>query len=295
MALDLLRRARREAAPSLGARANVVGTALGQKRTDGELREDDCLIVIVEKKVAKSRLSAVEHIPERIHVNGHSIETDVIELESFRLEYRPAPFATSDNKKKGTVAAFARDEYDEFALTCAHCVRGLDGSPYTPSEVKFWERSKKEYVRVGTSARAQSWPGNGRAGSFGFSDAALIRLETAEAKACVLDCSPLPIWRSIRSGVEVTGQTYGGAKVGVIEALEVICRDIYADLLIRMDSDGTRPGDSGMMWRTRSGNAVGMHAMGNGKGSGMSSVSLAMAAYRLPEELGVTLLDPSTC
>lgn len=289
--LPELRAIRSKKAEHICSKPNVIGTALGLKRTDGEIRDQSSLIVIVDKKCPRSSLSDSENIPVRVRSGDQFVPTDVIELPYLRLEYGPAPFATSDDRKKGTVGAFARDEGDYYALTCAHCIRGADGDPYTPSAVKFWSRTRRRYESVGLSTRAQAWPGSGRPGSFGFSDAALIRLEKREALQWAARRQPLSIWRSLRAGIQVQGETYGGTKTGKILGLDVIVKRRRADMMIAMAKDGTKPGDSGMMWRTANGVAVGLHAMGNGRGRNPSTISLAMAAYRLPKELGVSLRD----
>lgn len=66
---------------------------------------------------------------------------------------------------------------------------------------------------------------------------------------------------------------------------------MYADVVIQVDPPGTVGGDSGMLWQSVRGAAVGIHAYGILTGSEQHSLtSLCMLPCRAERRLAVTLV-----
>jgi len=61
---------------------NVTSVAWGRKIIDGVWNGDFAIVVAVKEKKDLSKVPLSEHIPTRIIVDGESIKTDVIQIES---------------------------------------------------------------------------------------------------------------------------------------------------------------------------------------------------------------------
>lgn len=94
----------------LESRANVVGTAAGPKRVGGQPTDEECLIVLVSRKVPETQLDARDRIPPEIEIDGERVKTDVQEVGDVRTQatmaqapdrpdrtrrWRPAPAGVS--------------------------------------------------------------------------------------------------------------------------------------------------------------------------------------------------------
>ena len=91
----------------------------------------------------------------------------------------------------------------------------------------------------------------------------------------------------------VIAQTPKTTLVGSVDAVEAVIKRTRVDIVVYMPHGGTVPGNSGTLWRTGDGSAVGMHAMGvYADGAAESRYSLCLSAARLAQLLQVQLLDP---
>lgn len=88
---------------------NVVGTCYGSRRRDGQPTDEECLIVLVDRKYPETQLAADQVVPATIDIDGERIPTDVQEVGDVRAQratppaerpdrtrrYRPAPAGVS--------------------------------------------------------------------------------------------------------------------------------------------------------------------------------------------------------
>lgn len=287
------RGARRKYAADLATVSNVVGTALGLKRRQERRVSGSALIIYVRQKLPLDALAPDDRLPTEVLFSEQSVPTDVVEIAGMRREFGSAPFYISDGVKKGTISAFAADGSHLYAVSCAHCMRGRDGNPHTSDPIDFWEPALGRYVPGGENGFAVDAPGLGLPGNFGFSDAGLILLEHRELLRRARAASVLPIIGRLSRGMPVASQGPRGAILGTVEAVEAVIDRVRIDIVIKMPNGGSVPGNSGMLWRSRDGSAVGMHAIGAyTDNSGESRYSLCMSAGRLASTLQVRLLDP---
>ncbi len=294
-ALDALRGARERVHRDLLRFPNVIGTGLGVKRRNGAVVDPQALVVFVASKVAREQLERHERLPKYIVHQRRRIATDVVQIKGVRREFGNAPYALTDEATNGTLSAFARgpDGY-LYGVTCAHCLAGWDGNPHTTTPVGVWNVSTNEYVEAGQSVFAVEAPGYGAPGNYGFSDAGLILLEHPELSQRARAATPLPILDNPSRNMAVFSQAFAADFNGTIDALDVVIDGLRVDVVVRVEGEGTFPGHSGMLWRSQSGQAVGIHAYGADfdEDGGGSTYSLLMSARRAAYQLQVNLLDP---
>lgn len=289
--LAQLRTARAVRQGRLLALPNVVGTGLGIKRRGDDKVGDAAVVVFVEQKLDTATLKKADRVPAFLKHAGHRIPTDVVEINNVRPEFGTAPYFLSDVETKGTVSTFARDEQYFYASSCAHCLAGPDHNPHTSSAIGIWDGHS--YIPVGENVFAIQAPGYGMPGNFGFSDAGLVILKHPDMIQRARNAPPLGLATALRKGMVVGGQTPTGNLVGTIDAIEATIYNYRTDLLIRLSATGTVPGNSGMLWRTQSGQAAGIHAFGAQYAPDQPSrYSLAMLAARAASQLQVEFLDP---
>lgn len=292
--LDALRGARRQLHRKLGRLPNVLGTGLGIKRRAGRITDRLALVVYVADKLAPSLLAQDALVPKFVRHRGRRIPTDVIQINRIRRELGSAPYALSDAATRGLLSAFARGEDDLlFGVSCAHCLAGADGNPHTTTSVGVWDSGTGRFEAAGESVFAVEAPGFGLPGNYGFSDAGLLMLDHIELLERANSSPTLPVLERPARGMAVYAQAYAADLSGTIDAIEVDVENLRTDMVIRIDGAGTHPGYSGMLWRTGSGQAVGIHAYGAeiDATSGRSRYSLAMSARRAAHQLQVEFLD----
>jgi hypothetical protein len=290
--LPLLRRHRSRAEARLLGKANVIGTMLGARIRAGKVRRELVLTVLVAEKLADEEIAASERIPARLRVADTSIATDVVEA-AHMVQQAAFPLGIGltlhDGVEVGTLAAFARSALDVFGLTCAHVIEGVDHNPYTRSTVSVW--SGKSYLPVGSSAMALAGGGAGLPGAYGFSDAALFTLHSAELRERALQGRPVAVANPLL-GARVTAVATSGAKSGTIIGLEQDLGGELSDVVVRVDAPGSFRGDSGMLWRDAAGRAVAIHAKGEIQAPGIGSrLTAAMSAARAASGLGIQFVE----
>lgn len=292
--LDALRAVRQRVHRALLRYPNVIGTGLGVKRRGGEVFDQHALVVFVSSKVAPEQLERRGLLPKFVMHQRQRIAIDVVPINRVRREFGNAPYTISDEATRGTLSAFARgDDGFLYGVSCAHCLAGPDGNPHTASPIGVWDPLSETYMGAGQNVFAVEAPGYGLPGDFGFSDAGLIILEHPQLAQRARTAPALRILEHPVRGTAVFAQAYATQFSGAIDALDVVISDLRVDVLIRVSGSGTFPGHSGMLWRTQSGQAVGLHAYGAGINdiTGGSGYSLAMLARRAAYQLQVQLLD----
>lgn len=275
---------------------NVVGTGLGIKRRNGVAVERTAIVVFVASKMSKDSLPPKTRVPQFILCEERRIPTDVVEIRRVRLEFGGAPYALTDSETNGTLSAFAQGDDQVFhGVSCAHCLTGEDGDPYASSVIKVWDTTRERFADAGRSGYVVDSPGFGLPANYGFSDIGLFQLEHPALVQRASNAPILPVLTNPRRGMRVFGQTLTATLTGTIDAVEATVDNLDIDIVIRVEGPGTRRGFSGMLWRTESGQAVGVHTWGadfdNQEDSG-SRFSLAMAARRVEHQLQVRLRDP---
>lgn len=294
--VDQLRDARRGWREGLLSLPNVLGTGLGIKRQNGIAILRTAIVVFVGSKVSNDSLLPKNRVPQFVFCDGRRIPTDVVEIGRVRLEFGGAPYALTDSETNGTLSAFAEGDNQELhGVSCAHCLIGEDGDPYVPSTIKVWDTTRQRFADAGRSGYVVDSPGFGLPTNYGFSDIGLFHLEHPVLVQRASKAPILPILANPRRGMRVIGQTLTATLTGTIDAIEATVDNLDADIVVRVGGPGTRPGFSGMLWRTESGQAVGVHAWGaafdDQEDSG-SRFSLSMAARRIEYQLQVRLRDP---
>lgn len=84
----------------LEARANVVGTAIGPKRVDDQPTDEECVIVLVTRKMPTAQLADGDRIPTTVVVDGRELKTDVQEVGDVRSQATTRPPSTPPNRKR---------------------------------------------------------------------------------------------------------------------------------------------------------------------------------------------------
>lgn len=94
----------------LESRDNVVGTACGPKRVDDQPTGEDCVIVLVSRKLPEAQLAEADRVPPEVEIDGRRVQTDVQEVGDLRAQatatrsaeqpdrtrrWRPAPAGVS--------------------------------------------------------------------------------------------------------------------------------------------------------------------------------------------------------
>jgi hypothetical protein len=82
------------------SRANVVGTCRGPKRVDDRPTDEECLVVLVRRKLPKAQLDPEDVIPETVDVDGETISTDVQEVGDLRSQATATRPAAAGRKER---------------------------------------------------------------------------------------------------------------------------------------------------------------------------------------------------
>lgn len=291
--LATLRRARAAQVDRLLAHPNVIGTGLGIKRRHGEQTASSALVVYVRRKVPDDALSAGERVPPRITFSNQAIPTDVVEVPGMRTEAPDPIYYLSDGQLMGAVSAFAIADGLPTVVTCAHCLLGRDGNPYTSEPINLWDTLGGRFTPAGENGFAVNAPGLGLRGNFGFTDAGLVMIKHPHLQKRIRSAPPLRFASRLVRGMSVIAQTPRATLAGSVDAVEAVINGVRVDIMVHMPHRGTVRGNSGLLWRTSDGAAVGMHAIGIYEANAEESrYSICMSAARVAALLHVQLLDP---
>lgn len=118
---------------------NVIGVGTGLRVKGGQITNEVCVQVLVDKKMAPESLSASEMVPERVEGSVAEASTDVlqvtIEPQQDTGRFRPVPGGISIGPEAsvsaGTLGGWACDASDDTTvfLTNNHVISGLDAMP----------------------------------------------------------------------------------------------------------------------------------------------------------------------
>jgi hypothetical protein len=270
---------------------NVRGTALGGKRTSGQMTGESAVVVLVDRKLPRPKLRGGS-IPATLKSGTATVLTDVLEIRGLEPQFGPPPWYCYDGTSQGTVAALCVSHGAHYAVTCAHCLRGVDLDPLTTDDMHLYHPGLSDYLKVGESAYAVKARGRGVPGSYGFSDMGLFTVADEEILARCSDAVAMTCWKAPRTSTPVWAESAHGRLEGTVSLVEAQYGSVLADIVVRMETCGTFRGDSGLLWRTKPGLAVAMHALGTvGRSRDGSDMSFGMCAHRLEDGLQAVLLD----
>lgn len=278
----------------LRALEGVAGSMIGEKLKDGQPTGELVLTLIVREKRPLSDIAPENRIPARIRVGRSDLTTDVVEIAQCRREAAVFPtngaLLLTDKVRQGTLTTMARSRFGVWGISCAHALKGLDRDPNTASEVYILSQRDGNLLAGRTTGPAAYDAGAGLSGDYGFSDAALFSLEHPDlaSRAQAAPVTPMAA-PSIRQVVE--GHARSGRKTGTVSWVEQRYDNLKVDVVVKVSSEGTYVGDSGMLWRAEDGAAVAIHARGDGPDGKPSGVSMAMDARRAAKRLAVKFVD----
>lgn len=297
--LAALTAAQSELQSRLVDRAGLVGSMVGVKLKRGQPTTTLGITFLVRRKVPSAELKPSARIPKRMKIGNETFSTDVIEWPAMTEQNLTHASIINDARTQGTLTCFARSPFGVYGLSCAHCLRGADGNPATPTPVAMYSPDVGRYLRAGDSLLAVYAAGPGLPGNFGYLDCGLFTLRDPSLMARANSAMPLAVVDDIRklmntrlvarSALDVQGfadRRRDAQVIGVnLDALDERC-----DVVLLASMPGTFQGDSGMLWRTSDGRAAAIHARGEvvPPGNGSRLVT-AMSAHRASAALSVSL------
>lgn len=286
--LKQLRRARKLNHTTLMSLPNVVGTALGQKRSSGEVVGERAVVVFVEKKLPQGELTSSQKIPSHFEIGGQIVATDVVTFTGWQNQQFQTPYSCHDDTQVGTVTTLAHRDGEAFGVSCAHCLTGPDADENSKDPIWLYDRENGDRLNVGSSAYCFKGPGHGGSGDFGFADFGLFTISEEPYRTKALNGEPLEVRQRVFDDQLVFAESSRGTIEGVVDTIEGVFDDRYVDLIINVFGEGTFAGDSGMLWQAENGAAVGIHAMGTIEEHGSGSrLSASMFAHRAQYFLNV--------
>uniref|UniRef100_UPI002607F839 hypothetical protein n=1 Tax=uncultured Ruegeria sp. TaxID=259304 RepID=UPI002607F839 len=219
------------------------------------------VIVFVDSKLPAGELAENEIIPTHLEVGATSIPTDVVRCCGWKYQFG-APYSCHDATQTGSVSSLARSNGQAFGVSCAHCLTGPDSNEHTANEISLLDRYSDERIPVGMSAYCFRGPGHGGDGDYGFADCGLFTITEEPYRSRALQGEALEDRQRVFRDEVVFAESHRGTKYGVVRAIEEEHDDQFVDLIIEVLDDGVFEGDSGILWRTENGAALGIHAMG---------------------------------
>jgi hypothetical protein len=90
----------REVRERLESHSNVVGTTVGPKRVDDRPTDEECLVVLVSRKLPRAQLGYGEAIPETVDVDGETVRTDVQEVGDVALQAVRTPAVRQTQRRQ---------------------------------------------------------------------------------------------------------------------------------------------------------------------------------------------------
>lgn len=291
-----LNEAKRKMEDKLGGRGTFLGTMVGVKQTAGTSTLATSLTVLVSEKIPDKDLSRRERVPQSVKTAAGPVVTDVLVWPEF--EEQGVESIIYDGRTQGTLSCFARSSLGIFGASCGHCLVGTDRNGATPTPVIMYKPGSSAYA-AGQSLYVAMSPG--ASGSFGYVDCGLFTLRdpsliarAAAAKtAAIVSNLPSLLHKEVFAISSISA--LGWPPNDPLRRAQVIgtyadAIGERADIVLQAAFPGTFQGNSGMLWRTQDGRLVGLHCRGERIPNGGSALITAMAAFRLPKILGVTLL-----
>ncbi len=273
---------------------NVVGSMIGKKIVNGDTTDETSFTVFVRKKLSLSQIGKHHRIPGAIRIAHRSVPSDVLEIGPLRKQSRfevSGGLPTFDELQPGTMTAYCRSSKGLFGMGAAHALTGVDRDPLTPTAVSVWSPTERRYIRVGNTTMAAYDYGFGIPGDYGFADVAIFTLVESELLARAKASRRRPP-RGAALLSRVYGESAHGALQGEIIGVDQTVRNVRADVCIRVNTGGTFPGDSGLLWRSEDGSPIAIHAYGADDGPHRgSTLTAAMSAVRAEKRLDVEILS----
>jgi hypothetical protein len=284
-----------------GLGAHVVSVAFGAREKKGSGRpsrraelvaNEPCLVVVVEKKQPKSRLSRDARIPSHVVIKvkvgkgrkrAVAIPTDVVSRRRTPMAQAIRGLQVENFERLrvfGSVAALVREKPDSglrFYLTCHHVACLSNKDPQLNSRLPADVFALQEYALIGDEV-VEGFFG---AGIGPCVDAALVKIEE---EAEITDFEPtFRATSAIRTAGELNAEAATGAFLFSFhhpEGVQVTLRRVHSQFPIRYQSGATaemveameyrfhlgasRGGDSGGAIVSSSGVFLGMHIAGSG-------------------------------
>lgn len=220
----------------LESRSNVVGTAVGRKRVGGRETDEECVIVLVRRKVPEPQLDAADLVPETVDLDDETVKTDVQEVGDVRTQatvqpvepakpnrkrrWRPAPAGVSAAHPEVTAGTLGSppvrtSDGETVVLTNAHVAAPVDTAEAGDAFLQPGPADGgTEDDQLGTlrewSEIARDEPNT--------TDSALVAVDETALREDVLGVGPLQGWTAVDRDAEytksgrTTGVTTGGLR-----------------------------------------------------------------------------------
>jgi S1-C subfamily serine protease len=129
MTKKMLVRAARKQAKEFMKKQNVIGVGAGRKWKDGHATDQEAVVVLVKKKVAKAQLTQDDLLPKEVEYNRSKIQVDVIEvgkihaLNEHQFNHRPMMAGISCGHfsiTAGTLGLFVEKDGKPYILSNNH-------------------------------------------------------------------------------------------------------------------------------------------------------------------------------
>jgi hypothetical protein len=193
---------------------------------------------------------------------------------------------TCDEETCGTVSCFCRTSSGKlYGVCCAHVLQNA-GQP-----VQLWDINENFQTVGNVQICYEGTQVDGQDGKF---DAGLFTLENnVELQERAQNAQPLQtaspvVGERLTGRGESDGGPNGRILHGTVKDLDEDVDGTMVDVKIAVDAPGISKGDSGMLWRNASGQAVALHMAGVSDVD--SPFSYAMRASRLVDHFDITLL-----
>ncbi|WP_436924016.1 hypothetical protein [Halosimplex amylolyticum] len=107
-----------ETEDELLAKPNVLAVGRGPKRTDGDVLDEEAVVVVVRRKLPKSELADDDLVPETVDVDEETVQTDVVdaggEFYALAQQYAPDDPVTQQPSEGGMRQPIQRPDRQEF-------------------------------------------------------------------------------------------------------------------------------------------------------------------------------------
>lgn len=285
------------------SKIDVLGSMIGAKLRNGVPTGEIGITYFVREKIPARELSKAERIPPSVRANDLVWPTDVLVLPEM-VNQAAAPVITHDGASQGSLSCFATANGRLYGLTCGHCLVGRDLDPTTPTDVRIWLTPAAGLVDCGRSVISLFAASSGLDGR-GFVDCGVFSIENPALLARAKRATPLRTVTDLdsllrtkvfgNSTLTVPSDPHGkaaSARTALVIGVDQRALDHHSDLVLQVDAPGTFLGDSGMLWLSKDGRAIGIHTRGELKPQTVGSImTTAMSAARAADKLGVKLLS----
>ena len=295
VAIQAVRASRLHVSEQVRGLPNVTGSMIGLRVKGKQVTDEVCLTIIVGEKKELSELPRKHRVPQFVRHARRSIPIDVLQIRQMYPQDgvfpSPGPLGVRIGRELGTVSAYCQSPQGFGAMTCAHVVGGA-GTP-TSVGVEGWSESQANWFPIGRTADAISGPGSRTPGDFGFTDVGLIVLQHAELLERAHSADPVRTVPGVLGAPVIGDGAAQKIRQGQILGIEQVLFNVVSDVVVRVGTPGTFPGDSGMLWKDTQGNAVAIHSIGEQLPPGVGSpITAGMWAGRAVVKLQAAIGMP---